>query len=576
MNVRLLPLVLSLLLLAGCTPPPEPTPSSSPAPEPQPTPVAGRDLDAFLAEINARRRAVIETEASLDVSAWTHDFTEQNGTYTEEEMDLLLTPHDLAEPLTAETAREDVDAFFTLLRTTYGAYEYFGGDEVFAPLEEQALAQLEKEAAGWQPLISQTIQDVLLDTLSPVLRDGHFRIGDQHPLEPYQKYMYYVPNLYLPNADGLDPDYVKPTIGPEGQICYGFYTPSHDGTDLPDTLGDYDLHWVQAGSGAQGRDTFTEYSYQDIPVLQSTQMYAAAPGQEAQLERFAACGGEYVDEPVLIFDVRAHQRLRPGTQQLHFLPSAHRTPGLLRHRPDHLRNAGARGWQRLSARPVGRSVGRPGRGRPAVQLLQLDGRYIKKQAAQGPPALPLKFGFDGLLPGIQPLPGKQPVDAQGHDHTHAGVQHAVEGVGDIIVRADGEQQQTEHHAAGLHRSHPEDLGQDDENDHAYEQEGHQHQVIVPLGVEDQVNAVEGDAQKAADDGAKQAVAAMELGVVHVGAHAENGADTGKGRIPAQKIVDEGAERGGKGSLEVTQSYMDGGLLIGFFHFDHAPERLLYC
>ena len=306
MNVRLLPLVLSLLFLAGCTPPPEPTPSSSPAPEPQPTPVAGMDLDAFLAEINARRRAVIETEASLDVSAWTHDFTEQNGTYTEEEMDLLLTPHDLAEPLTAETAREDVEAFFTLLRTTYGAYEYFGGDEVFGPLEQQALAQLEKEAAGGQPLISQTIQDVLLDTLSPVLRDGHFRIGDQHPLEPYQKYMYYVPNLYLPNADGLDPDYVKPTIGPEGQICYGFYTLSHDGTDLPDTLGNYDLHWVQAGSGSQGRDAFTEYSYQGIPVLQSTQMYAAAPGQEAQLERFAACGGEYADEPVLIFDVRAN------------------------------------------------------------------------------------------------------------------------------------------------------------------------------------------------------------------------------------------------------------------------------
>ena len=30
-----------------------------------------------------------------------------------------------------EQAREDVETAFTLLRTTYGAYEYFGGDQVF-------------------------------------------------------------------------------------------------------------------------------------------------------------------------------------------------------------------------------------------------------------------------------------------------------------------------------------------------------------------------------------------------------------------------------------------------------------
>ena len=119
MKTHLLPLILVLALLAGCTPNPKPSPS--PTPEPDPTPVAGMDFDAFLGEVNARRKAVIETEAPLDISAWTPDFTQQNDTYTEEEMDLLLTPHDLAEPLTLETAQEDIGAFFTLLRTTYGA-----------------------------------------------------------------------------------------------------------------------------------------------------------------------------------------------------------------------------------------------------------------------------------------------------------------------------------------------------------------------------------------------------------------------------------------------------------------------
>ena len=304
MKKRLLPLALTLALLVGCTPPPEHSPS--PTPEPAPTPVAGMDFDAFLEEVNTRRKAVIEAEAALDISQWTPDFTDQNDTYTEEEMELLLTPHDLTEPLTVETAQEDIEAFFTLLRTTYGAYEYFGGDEVFGPLEEQALAQIKQEAADGKILLSKTVQDILVDALSPVVRDGHFTIGEQSLIESHRVYMYYVPGLYLSDVEGLDLNYVKPTIGPEGQICYGFYALSHDGTDLPDTLGDYDLDWTQAERSTRGSEVFTEYSYQDIPVLQSTQMYASTPEHETQLERFAACGGEYADEPVLIFDVRAN------------------------------------------------------------------------------------------------------------------------------------------------------------------------------------------------------------------------------------------------------------------------------
>ncbi len=300
MKQRLLLLALALALLAGCTPP---EPSPSPTPEPDPAPVAGLDFDAFLGEVNTRRKAVIAAEAALDISQWTPDFTDQNNTYTEEEMELLLTPHDLTEPLTIETAQEDIEAFFTLLRTTYGAYEYFGGDEVFGPLEEQVLAQV----ADYEGVFYvHTIQDLLADALIPVVQDGHFAIGGQPLIEPHRVYMYYVPGLYLSEAEGLDPNYVKPTIGPEGQICYGFYALSQDGTDLPDTLGDYDLDWTQAERSTRGNEIFTEYSYQDIPVLQSTQMYANAPEQEVQLERFAACGQEYADEPVLIFDVRAN------------------------------------------------------------------------------------------------------------------------------------------------------------------------------------------------------------------------------------------------------------------------------
>ena len=136
MNRRLFPLALSLALLAGCAPAPEPTP------EPTPTPAAAVDFHTFLDAVNERRRAVIEDGEPLDVSDWTPAFADQNTTFTDGEMELLLTPHGPEENLTMEQAREDVETAFTLLRTTYGAYEYFGGDQVFDGLREDALARL--------------------------------------------------------------------------------------------------------------------------------------------------------------------------------------------------------------------------------------------------------------------------------------------------------------------------------------------------------------------------------------------------------------------------------------------------
>lgn len=109
MNRRLFPLALSLALLAGCAPAPEPTP------EPTPTPAAAVDFHTFLDAVNEKRRAVIEDGEPLDVSDWTPAFADQNTTFTDGEMELLLTPHGPEENLTMEQAREDVETAFTLL-----------------------------------------------------------------------------------------------------------------------------------------------------------------------------------------------------------------------------------------------------------------------------------------------------------------------------------------------------------------------------------------------------------------------------------------------------------------------------
>ena len=139
----------ALLLLTGCAPGPateaEAPPPATSAPVGTQT-LAGVDFSAFLEEANAARRAVLEDGPDLDLSPWTADFRDQNDTFTPEEMDRLTAPPEALPPLSRAGMEEDVETLFTLLRTTYGAYTYFGGDEVFLPLKDAVRSDLEGSA----------------------------------------------------------------------------------------------------------------------------------------------------------------------------------------------------------------------------------------------------------------------------------------------------------------------------------------------------------------------------------------------------------------------------------------------
>ena len=59
--------------------------------------------------------------------------------------------------------------------------------------------------------------------LSPVVRDGHFAVGRRHLIEPYELNTYYVPGVYIDHPRRTERRYIKPTIGPDGAITYGFF-----------------------------------------------------------------------------------------------------------------------------------------------------------------------------------------------------------------------------------------------------------------------------------------------------------------------------------------------------------------
>lgn len=325
---RLLSLSLVLALLAGCAPaaespapdliPTESTAALTPTPSPEPTPTPEPvDFQEFLDGVNAAREAITVQEEPIDISAYTPDFYDQNHTFAEEELERLTTARQPEKSLTLEDALDDVDTFFLLLQTTYGAYYYFGGDDVFLPIrdavkEELAAASVPGTVNRGDILYVWNLEDILYKHLSPVLVDGHFMIGCYAPRDTFAKYMYYVPDLYLDSAKGAEnPDCIKPTIGPDGRICYWYAALSHDGSDLPDTLDGNPLKWQQALMTSHSGDApaFSESEWEGIPVLTSRRMSAGwenTDADEQALQRLFDCGGEYAGSPLLIFDVRGN------------------------------------------------------------------------------------------------------------------------------------------------------------------------------------------------------------------------------------------------------------------------------
>lgn len=179
---------------------------------------------------------------NLDVAAWTKSLKESSDLVSEEECKALLNtkrenPRNSV-LISVEQAREDTDLLFRLFKSFYGAYEFFGGDEVFVPATEKALAEIEKY--GTQ-ISTKALNEILLENFSFIV-DGHMSIGDTRicdyngmNIEDYYLDGYYFDKddlgYYSENAGQRyylvsvldDPDvdkYMKVTIDGEGRLCY--------------------------------------------------------------------------------------------------------------------------------------------------------------------------------------------------------------------------------------------------------------------------------------------------------------------------------------------------------------------
>ena len=275
-------------------------------------PYGGTDgLDLFLKEVRPDAEDWT-TEERREIKTYLQPETFEH-IFTVEEIEELKVKRKTVKSISAEQAAEDVTLAFQLLSYGYSGYEYFGGDEVFLPIRDEILGKL----SSMDTIKSSKLRDLLWDSLSPVIIDMHFFIKTSSLIpdnfqRDYAQHTYYVPDLYFDDPTGIDSQYVKHTIGPDGAITYCLATVCATSDNLPDKLTiegkEHSLKWKQAQSitrTQKNRDAVysqTTVAAEQLPVLRNYILM----GDQEKLDAFAATGASYLKAPQLVIDLRGN------------------------------------------------------------------------------------------------------------------------------------------------------------------------------------------------------------------------------------------------------------------------------
>ena len=218
------------------------------------------DFYEFLDQKNAEHKAVLDTTYSDKwYKQYTPDFHDTLDLVSKEEAEKLLSSR-VRSPeawwCSKDDALKDVELLFRVLKSFYGPYYYFGGEEAFDAAEERILAEIENKPEKFK--IAE-FAECIAKKLDFVL-DRHFGVGENNNLCDINNitvYDFYVKDLYFYQDDvgyftkindrkwyiqqvGTDAnflDYFQITVDGKGQLCYclllcepktGLHTSIHD------------------------------------------------------------------------------------------------------------------------------------------------------------------------------------------------------------------------------------------------------------------------------------------------------------------------------------------------------------
>ena len=289
----------------------------------------GKEL---LDQINKEHEAVMKPQVSVEDYISQYSDTDFDRTEYSVDMSSNYGADFVGDtPLTIVQAKEDLDVLFQALQTTYGAYYYFGGDEVFNEAKAAVTESLEKIPE--EKLTCNTLVKHLLKELS-FIKDGHFRIVGMATADSQIPY-FYKETAFKKTENGFTAvdtgknvfsidgwenleDLMKRSLSEDGQVIYypvvlkGFsgdweYQPENltvyydNGSTQTLTARKYESFYDQSSKVSEFR-----FADENIPFLFVRSMgFDEAEGDTVGTE-FLSYLEQAKEEPVIIVDLRSN------------------------------------------------------------------------------------------------------------------------------------------------------------------------------------------------------------------------------------------------------------------------------
>ncbi len=222
-----------------------------------------------------------------------------------------------------DEARQDVDFLFRVLKYGYGAYQFFGGDEVFLAAKEGILAEIE-DFPGEDANPGQLAE--LLQRQLGFIQDGHFSIGDKKMCRRYGFFARFdmefdecggrfrqrhAPDRWATAVEGEDPSlWMKPSIDSDGEIFYCLGAVSDSDVDICVKLewsdGSSESVQLELVDSARVRGPVYELRHVDgVPVAVNRSL-TPRPDTMSELERLTRDARKLRKAPAVILDLRSH------------------------------------------------------------------------------------------------------------------------------------------------------------------------------------------------------------------------------------------------------------------------------
>ncbi len=323
-NIRYLILFATVLMLVGCSSKDRNVRGIEQEPS-----VDLITLNEVIREANDLRKSTLMQEPEL----YLHNMDEKFNLLTDEQLIAFTTKKDKKEMITLEKGLEDIESAFYILKAFYGAYQYFGGDEVFNKAKMETMDYLRTLGQKDKVISSEELRDVLCEGLS-FIRDGHFVIenkflnkfqytycnvdfdiiksGDDYWILYNEKY-YKI--LKIQHNEELE-YYIKYTIDQDGNLMYGIFQvmdaaiASEKGTlelQYGDEVIQIEFSWSMLLPNREKHELVYERTeVKGIPVIRISSTSVTVDGLDSQLNDFVRSATYDKKNKSMIIDLRGN------------------------------------------------------------------------------------------------------------------------------------------------------------------------------------------------------------------------------------------------------------------------------